>query len=88
MKVAGLKQSDFAMLVLVVAIAMSFAYFIGNSLINTPQSRSVKVETVVPITSDFPPPSSDVFVADYINPTELIEIGNSNNEQPFTDGSN
>lgn len=85
---AGLKQSDVAMLVLVVAIAMTVAYLVGNALINTPDSRAVKVEMVKPITSNFTLPDDRSFPADYINPTELIEISNSNNQQPFTDGEN
>lgn len=85
---AGLKQSDIAMLVLIVALATTIAYFLGNALINSPQSRSVKVEQIVPISAEFQPPSPDVFVDDYINPTELIEIKNANNQQPFGDGNN
>ena len=85
---AGLKQSDIATLIIVVALAMSIAYLIGNALINTPDSRSVMVEQVEPISDTLTPPSERVFVDDFINPTELIEIQNSNNQNPFTSGNN
>lgn len=85
---AGLKQSDVAMLVLIIALAGTAAFFVGNYVINTPQSRSAKVEQIVPISEKFSAPSDEVFVEDYINPTELIEISNSNNQQPFGSGSN
>ncbi len=79
----GLSQSDIAMLILIVAIAMTMAYLIGNALINTPQSRSAKVEEVRTFSDQLPIPDPKVFVNNYINPTELIEIGNSNNPKPF-----
>ena len=80
---AGLKQSDIAVIILVMAIAMTVAYFIGSSLINTSQSRSVRVEEVVPISSEIPVPDPKIYAEGYINPAEDIEVGNSNNQKPF-----
>ncbi len=87
-KIGGLKQSDVAMLVLVVAISLVISYFIGDALINTSANRQVEVEVIKPISDQFVLPSTDIFVKDYINPTELIEIGNSNNSQPFGNAQN
>ena len=82
-KIGGLKQSDIAMLVLVVALSLAISYFVGDALINTSANREIEVEVIQPITDQFQPPSPDIFVNDFINPTELIEIGGANNQQPF-----
>lgn len=88
MKLAGMKQSDVAMLIIVVVIAMTMSYLIGNALLNKPNSRMVEVEVVQPISDQFSTPDPMVFVDDYINPTELINISNSNNSKPFGNGTN
>lgn len=78
-----MKQNDIAILVLIIALSLILSYFIGNAIINTPDNRETEVEVVEPISSEFPVPSEEVFVKDYINPTEIIEIGETNNNQPF-----
>jgi hypothetical protein len=83
-----IKQSDMAMLVLVISVSLVVSFFVGDALINTPQNRSSEVEVVTPISSEFPAPSIDIFNEDAINPTEVIEIGNSNQEQPFGNSQN
>jgi hypothetical protein len=87
-KIGGLKQSDIAMLVLIVAISLIASYLVGDALINTSANREVEVQVISPISDQFTTPSADIFVDDFINPTELIEIGNSNNNQPFGNQQN
>ena len=83
-----MKQSDFAMLVLIVAISLAASYLLGNTFINTASNREVKVEVVTPVSTEFPVPDETVFVKDFINPTELIQIGDANNTKPFGTDSN
>ena len=80
-----IKQTDIAMLVLITAISLVAAYLIGGALINSPESRSTPVEIAIPINTDFPEPDTRIFNANSINPTEKIEIGDSNTNAPFQD---
>lgn len=84
-----MKQKDIAALILIVAITMISTWIIFDSFINTEQSRSKEVKKIEPIEVTFPDPQEDevyttqIFVDDFINPTELIKIGESNTEVPF-----
>jgi hypothetical protein len=78
-----IKQTDIAMIILITAVSLVAAYLIGGAIINTPESRSTEVEIAVPISSEFPEPDSRIFNENSINPTEKIEIGDSNSDKPF-----
>ena len=80
-----MKQSDIASLILIVAISFTLAYFVGNSIFNTPESRSTPIEIVNPIEGTLPEPSATVFNQDSINPTEDIRINPSDTDKPFED---
>jgi hypothetical protein len=82
-----IKNSDIAMIILVVSISLLASFFIGNALINRSDIRSTELEIVVPIASDFPLPSDKIFNDNAINPTELIKIGSQNSEKPFADNN-
>lgn len=78
-----IKQSDVALLILVASISLLASYFVGNALINSPDNRQADIETVVAISPDFPIPDTSIFNGDAINPTQLIQIGQGNSDQPF-----
>lgn len=78
-----MKQSDIAMVILVASLTLVVSFVVGGRLINSPNVRTTEVERVVSISADFPVPDASVFKEDAINPTQLIQIGNSNTEQPF-----
>ena len=48
-----------------------------------PKNRQAKVEVVQKITSDFPQPDTKFFNSGAVNPTQLIQIGQEQNPQPF-----
>jgi hypothetical protein len=83
-----IKQTDIAMLILVISISLVGSFFIGNALINKSENRSSQVEMVIPISPDFPVPNTDIFNDAAINPAEVIKIGNSNQNQPFGNENN
>lgn len=84
-----IKQSDIAVIILVASISLVASYFIGNSIINTDANRSTDVEVAVPISPEFPQPSTRIFHDDAINPTELIQIGNEqSDDRPFNQEAN
>jgi len=78
-----MKQTDIAMIILIAAISLVASYFIGNAVINSPDSRSTEVEIATPISAEFPEPSKKIFNDNSINPTEKIEIGEANKDKPF-----
>lgn len=78
-----MKQKDVAALILVVAFSLAASWFVFNALISPDSARSTEVEVVTAIDAEFPQPDSDIFAEGYLNPTELIRIGESNSENPF-----
>ena len=79
-----MKQKDIVLIIVVVFISAVFSLVVSSVLISSPKNRQQKVEVVDPITSDFKTPDSKYFNANSIDPTKLIQIGDSNNPQPFT----
>ncbi len=83
-----MKQSDIAMLVLIVSISLLVSYFLGNSLFGGEEARSTQVPVAEGISVDFPQPDPTIFNTNAINLTEKITIGDTNSDTPFTSGSN
>ena len=78
-----MKKSDIALLIVIVAISLSVAYFAGRSIMSNYTQESVEVERVDTIKSGLEPVSADVFNEQAINPAVPINIGNSTNQQPI-----
>jgi len=78
-----MKKSDLGSLILLVAISFTAAYFLSNAIFNTPQSRSVEVEVITPISNTFPAASENIFNDLSLNPTTDIQIGQSATPNPF-----
>ena len=83
-----IKQSDVALIILAASLSLLISFFVGNSLINTDANRSAEIEKVVPIAAVFPVPPAEIFHDKAINPTQLIQIGGDNGQDPFETGSN
>ncbi len=83
-----MKQKDIITIVTVASISAVFSFILSGKLFDPPKDRSTKVEVVQKITADFPTPSSDARFKRYfndqsINPTKLIQIGDTTNTNPF-----
>jgi len=78
-----MKQKDLALIVVVVFISIIASLFISNALITAPKNRQTKVEVVEPISADFPTPDNKYFNSNALDPTQLIQIGDTNNAKPF-----
>lgn len=78
-----MKQKDVILIIVIVFISGILSFFISKALFAKPEDRKVDVEVVEKITSDFPPPDKRYFNANSLNPTQLIQIGNQNNANPF-----
>ncbi|MGE5309630.1 MAG: hypothetical protein ACM3JF_00950 [Sphaerimonospora mesophila] len=83
-----MKKTDWAMVILIVAIVGVASYFVVGALLPSPGENPETVETATAISSDYKTPSEKNFSADAINPTVKVTIGNQGGEEPFTLGSN
>lgn len=79
-----MKKSDYAILALIVSIALVVSFLVVKALFGEPKNASTTVEVARTITSSITEPSTDIFNKNAINPTVVIEIGSGTNEQPFT----
>jgi hypothetical protein len=80
-----MKQKDWILIIVVVFISGIVSFVLSNYLFASPKNRQEKVEVVEPITADFKIPKADdkYFNAQAIDPTQIIKIGDNNNNQPF-----
>jgi len=78
-----MKQKDIALIIMVVFISGIVSFFVSGKLFATPSNRHQQVETVDKITSDFNIPDQTYFNKNSIDPTQLIQIGDNNNQNPF-----
>lgn len=81
-----MKKSDWAAIILIVAIVGIASYFIVNAIMPTPSEAPQSVPIATKITSDIVEPSKEIFNSDAINPTVRITIGNQSDERPFNLG--
>jgi energy-converting hydrogenase Eha subunit A len=86
------KRQNLIVLVIVGFIAALVSIVISGAIFGTPQSHPIKVPVVEPISPTFPDVQHDSNYTTFLNsnaldPTQLIQIGNSNNSTPFQGGS-
>ena len=77
-----MKQKDIALIIVVVFVTAVASFFLSGFLFRT-NNLSEKVETVESISADFKQPDAKYFNSSSINPTQLINIGDNKNPQPF-----
>lgn len=78
-----MKQKDYLLIVVVVIITGVTSFIASNFLISSPKNRQEKVEVVGKITDEFVEPNPKYFNDQSVNPTRTIQIGDSQNPQPF-----
>ena len=79
-----MKQKDIALVIVLAFISAIISYMISGMAFGKPADRQQKAEVVDVITADFSTPSVKYFNVNSIDPTQLIQIGNSNNPNPFS----
>ncbi len=79
-----MKQKDVALILVVVFVSGVVSFIVSGQLFGKPADRQQKAEVVDVITSDFALPSDKYFNSNSIDPTQLIQIGGTNNPNPFT----
>lgn len=79
-----MKQKDVVLILVLVFISGVLSFIVSGMIFGKPSAKSQQAEVVDVITSDFALPSSKYFNANSIDPTQLIQIGNTNNPNPFS----
>ena len=78
-----MKQKDILTIAALVLVSAFVSVVLSKVFITSPKNRSQQVEVVDKITSNFPAPSNKYFNDNSVDPTKLIQIGDSPNPQPF-----
>ncbi|MBI1856809.1 hypothetical protein HY003_00725 [Candidatus Saccharibacteria bacterium] len=78
-----MKQKDIIVIIVVTFISVVISLLLSTKLFDPPKNRTTEVEVVQSITSDFLTPDKKYFNDKSLNPTKLIQIGDSSNSQPF-----
>lgn len=79
-----MQRKDITLIVVVVIFAGVFSLVVSKFFFTTDKQENLTAEVVQEITSDFDvQPDKSVFNERAINPTKLIQIGDSTNPQPF-----
>jgi hypothetical protein len=78
-----MKQKDIALIIVIAAVSAVFSFLVSGWLFGKPADRQQKGEIVDVITSDFPLPDTKYFNSNSVDPTQLIQIGDANNPNPF-----
>jgi hypothetical protein len=79
-----MKQKDIALVLVIAAVSGVLSFVVSGFIFNKPANRQLTAPAVNTISSYFPSPSTKYFNSSSIDPTQLIEIGNSNNPNPFS----
>jgi hypothetical protein len=78
------KQKDVALIIAIAFVSAVVSLVVSRLLFASPQSQQQEVQVVPAITANFPSPDSRYFNNNSIDPTQLIQIGNNNNTNPFS----
>lgn len=83
-----MKQKDILALVVIGIIAAVISSIAAGAIFNSSKQKPLKVAEVQKIDSTFPqvkndPAYSAIFNEEALNPTQLIQIGTSQNPTPF-----
>jgi hypothetical protein len=83
-----MKRKELMIVALTAFIAAIFSIVISGVIFGSPKKNPIKVPVVDKISSEFASPQTDdqyktFFNNKALNPTQLIQIGGSNNSTPF-----
>lgn len=78
-----MKQKDIALILVVAIVAAVFSIVLTQAVFVSKDKKEMTAEVVEPINSSFNEPDPEVFNENAINPTQLIQIGDTNNPNPF-----
>lgn len=78
-----MKQKDVALIIVVAFVSAVISLVVSQLLFATPKTQQQQVDVVPAISDNFQTPDSHFFNSNSMDPTQLIQIGNNNNTDPF-----
>lgn len=78
-----MKQKEIVLIAVVVIISGTLSLVLTNTILVSKKSKQLTAEVVDPIGSEFPELDPKIFNKGAINPTKLIQIGDTTNPDPF-----
>ncbi|HET8671711.1 MAG TPA: hypothetical protein VFM05_14120 [Candidatus Saccharimonadales bacterium] len=78
-----MKQKDVALILVVAFISAVLSFVLSGWIFGKPADRQQKAEVVDVVRSDFVLPPVKYFNNNSVDPTQLIQIGEANNPNPF-----
>ena len=78
-----MKQKDILLIAVIAIVSGVLAFIVSSIFIAAPSNLKTQIEVVEPISSEFKEPDRRYFNIDAINPTHLIRIEESKNQDPF-----
>ena len=78
-----MKKNDIILIIVVAFFSGVFSIVLSNLLFTPKDKKELTAQKVDPITSAFQKPDAKYFNNQAINPTQLIQIGDSSNPKPF-----
>lgn len=79
-----MKQKDIALILVIAFFGAILALVLSNFIFGSSETRQQEAEVVEPISATFPTPDQRYFNDKSIDPTQLIQIGNNHNTDPFS----
>lgn len=78
-----MRQKDWVLILVITFVGGLLSFFVSRSIFNSPASHQQKAQKVDAISANFPALPTSYFNAKSFNPTQPIQIGDSNNPNPF-----
>jgi len=82
-----MKQKDVTLVVMIAVISAILSFVISHALFGGTQKRQQMAQVVPVISTTFDTPDSKYFNTNSIDPTQLIQIGGTNNGNVFNGSS-
>lgn len=79
-----MKQKDIALILFIAGMSGVVSYAVSHFIFATPANRQQQVAVVDPVSTSFETPDTKFFNSQSIDPAKLIEVGSSNNSNPFS----
>jgi len=79
-----MKQKDVALIIVIAFVSAVVSFIISDKIFVTPANRQQEVQVVDKISPTFHTPDTKYFNSNSIDPTQDNQIGNNNNQNPFS----
>lgn len=78
-----MKQQDIALIIVIAVIAAGISFFASTMIFSSGKNAELTVSQIDPISAEFKQPNTKYFNAESLNPTQLVQIGDSTHDNPF-----